>query len=246
MRLRTREMVEPSAARSRRLGLEQWARLTGIAAFDRTSSSHLISTTSSRPLYGPTRRDRRIRGPAIMCGTTRSGRSAWWLTIHRGGTIGWLSEPGDVSDSLDRFRSITASPGARHFAWDTGHIAAAVELRARAGDAVEWYEIATYRPFLEQGRRGPMSRASTSRLQATSTRALSVERLRRSPVYAASQRRSARARSPTSRLGLGLLRSEVARLSTANATRSASTRSHGVLGLLPVRRLARPHDRGSR
>ena len=56
------------------------------------------------------------------------------------------------SGVLERFRSLLAIEGARHFAWDSGHIEAATGLGLVDPSHVEWYEIATYAPFLNQGR----------------------------------------------------------------------------------------------
>jgi hypothetical protein len=40
-----------------------------------------------------------------------------------------------------------------HYAWDTGHIEAVTNLGLVEDSATSWYAIATYLPFLEQGRR---------------------------------------------------------------------------------------------
>ena len=69
----------------------------------------------------------------------------------RAGTLG--SEGPRDSGVLDRFRALLSRRRMRHFAWDSGHIEAVTGLGLVDPEAVSWYPISTFRPFLEQGRR---------------------------------------------------------------------------------------------
>ncbi len=83
------------------------------------------------------------------------GALALWLLDRRGTPMGWLGGEAD-EDVLSLFRGIVGTGGARHFSWDSGHVAAVDELGLVDPTAVSWYPIATYEPFLAQGRRGPV------------------------------------------------------------------------------------------
>jgi hypothetical protein len=78
------------------------------------------------------------------------GALALWHAQQRGGSMGSLNRR--ESGVLERFRGLLAIEGARHFAWDSGHIEAVGSLELVDPSRVEWYEIATYAPFLDQGR----------------------------------------------------------------------------------------------
>jgi hypothetical protein len=78
------------------------------------------------------------------------GALALWLAQTRGGSLGFLNERSE--GVLERFRELMDHEGDLHFSWDSGHIEAVAELGLVSSGAVEWYEIATFPPFLAQGR----------------------------------------------------------------------------------------------
>ena len=79
------------------------------------------------------------------------GALALWLVQTRGGKLGFLNERSE--GVLGRFGALMARKGDLHFSWDSGHIQAVSELGIVDPDAVAWYAIATFPPFLAQGRR---------------------------------------------------------------------------------------------
>lgn len=72
---------------------------------------------------------------------------------RRGVDMGKLGDSEPERDVLGAFRTIMRASESRHFAWDSGHIDAVVGLDLVPADAVQWYPIATFEPFLAQGRR---------------------------------------------------------------------------------------------
>jgi hypothetical protein len=90
--------------------------------------------------------------PAMCMWDDPLGALALWRIHEDGGTLGHLNEPRDGDDVLARFRDVMSNPGTHHFAWDSGHAEAVAELGLTRPEDVTWYPIATYRPFLEQGR----------------------------------------------------------------------------------------------
>ena len=79
------------------------------------------------------------------------GALALWLLERRDIPMGMLG-PAGGDDPLELFGTTMRRHGARHFSWDSGHIASVVELGLIDRDAVSWYPIATYEPFLACGR----------------------------------------------------------------------------------------------
>jgi SAM-dependent methyltransferase len=222
MRLRTREMVEAL----RRAGIDVWAvdaegpAPPGLEAFD---PDFLVAPNLNYVLQGALQDDslvNRIDRPPVMLWDDPLGALSLWLIIRRGGTLGWLNEPGDAGDPLESFRSMMAAPGARHFSWDTGHIEAAVELGLAPSDAIEWYPIATFRPFLEQGRRGPVEpRVDVAFAGNVYESALGRSNFTGHPFYGPlAEAIRARKLADLSASGWELLRSEVARLSVGDRT----------------------------
>lgn len=81
------------------------------------------------------------------------GALALWLGRRRELKLGWLGEPDESVDPVELFRAVLGREGAVNFAWDSGHAEAVTELGIAPADSIEWYPIATYEPFLAQGRR---------------------------------------------------------------------------------------------
>jgi SAM-dependent methyltransferase len=75
----------------------------------------------------------------------------------RGGTLG--SEGPRESNILEKFRAVMSGPAVRHYAWDSGHVEAVTDLALADPQSITWYAIATFRPFLEQGRRNDTEEA---------------------------------------------------------------------------------------
>jgi SAM-dependent methyltransferase len=94
----------------------------------------------------------RIGRPAVMLWDDPLGALSLWFSHRSGGRLGWLNERSDAGDLLEQFRAVMSAPQTQHFSWDSGHIDAAVELDLVTSDSVEWYPIATFEPFLSQGR----------------------------------------------------------------------------------------------
>jgi SAM-dependent methyltransferase len=92
--------------------------------------------------------------PAVLLWDDPLGALALWQLGRRGIRMGWLGEAGE-EDPVALFEVAMRRGDARHFSWDSGHIAAVTGLGLIERDSVEWYPIATYEPFLAQGRRGP-------------------------------------------------------------------------------------------
>jgi hypothetical protein len=98
----------------------------------------------------------RIGRPATLIWDDPLGALALWLVWQRDGTMGWRDEAVAADNVLERFRAVMSAPESQHFAWDTGHVEAVVELGLAPRETIEWYPISTFSPFLEQGRRGPI------------------------------------------------------------------------------------------
>ena len=96
---------------------------------------------------------RRIGAPPALLWDDPLGALSLWLLQERRGRLGSLGDRGD-GDPLEAFRRLMSADGARHYAWDSGHAEAVVELGLAPREAITWYPIATFGPFLEQGRRG--------------------------------------------------------------------------------------------
>ncbi len=89
-------------------------------------------------------------GTTCMLWDDPLGALALWLLGRRSVPMGSLGPPGS-SNVLEEFREVTRHPRVRHFAWDSGHAAAMRELDLVAPEAVSWYPIATFEPFVRRG-----------------------------------------------------------------------------------------------
>lgn len=155
MRLRTRDMVRALEAAGVEVAVTDGSRAPEpwLDAFDAdfyiapNLNYVLLAAADGTSVY------LRAPRPAVLLWDDPLGALALSLAQERGNDLGSAGPPVD-GDVLDRFRSQMQIGSARHFAWDSGHIEAVTELGLIERDAVEWYEIATYPPFLEQGRRG--------------------------------------------------------------------------------------------
>ncbi len=96
---------------------------------------------------------RSIAAPATMLWDDPLGGLALWSIRTRGGRLGWRNEGAGDADVLEDFRAIMSAPETQHFSFDTGHIAAVVELGLARSDQIEWHPVTTYAPFIEQGGR---------------------------------------------------------------------------------------------
>jgi hypothetical protein len=103
---------------------------------------------------------------------------------RRGVPMGWLGEePSD--DSLVRFRETMSREGTRHFAWDSGHIAAVTGLGLVPSTQVEWYPIATYSQFLARGREeAPQAEYDVSFCGNVYPHVIAESNFARDPLYA--------------------------------------------------------------
>jgi SAM-dependent methyltransferase len=140
MSLRAADMVE--AIRKRGVTVRANPTPTGFGDFVTAPNLNYLLLAASEARRSSQRR--------VLLWDDPLGALALWLAQNRQGQLGHLNARED--GVLDTFRSLMHHPGDLHFAWDTGHIAAVSELGIVDADAVTWYEIATYPPFLEQGR----------------------------------------------------------------------------------------------
>jgi SAM-dependent methyltransferase len=139
MRLRARDMV----AALRRAGADVTTRADEAAGPADIISAPNLNYLLLAPKWLGRRR--------LLCWDDPLGALSLWLVHDRGGALGSLNTP--ETGVLAKFRALLQREGDAHFAWDSGHIAAATSLGLVDPGTVSWYEIATYPPFLEQGRR---------------------------------------------------------------------------------------------
>jgi hypothetical protein len=90
--------------------------------------------------------------PATLAWDDPLGALTGYLNWERQSTMGDLGPRG--VDPLPRFRELLRAPGTRHFAADSGHMAAMLELGLVEAAQVTWHPFPTFPAFLEQGRRG--------------------------------------------------------------------------------------------
>ncbi len=138
MRLRARDMVD--ALKS--AGVEVETRDAATAHVDFVTAPNL----NYHLLAPPVDADRRV-----LLWDDPLGALALQLVVSRRGTLGFLNERTD--GVLEGFRALMRHPGDVHFSWDSGHIEAAERLGLVDPGSVSWYEIATFPPFLSQGKR---------------------------------------------------------------------------------------------
>jgi SAM-dependent methyltransferase len=150
MRLRTREMVQTLKERGVEVAVaEARSRDDWLDAFNAdfylapNLNYLLMANLDADSVY-----HRHPRAAALLWDDPLGALALWYAQV-RGGWMGSLNRR--ESGVLERFRSLLAIEGARHFAWDSGHIEAATGLGLVDPSHVEWYEIATYAPFLDQG-----------------------------------------------------------------------------------------------
>lgn len=74
------------------------------------------------------------------------------LLEPRQGQMGHLNAAGSIN-ALSWFRDALDRPRLKHFAWDTGHQAAAKALGIVQPEAMRWTPVSTYSPYVEHGRR---------------------------------------------------------------------------------------------
>ena len=159
MAVRGREMIEEL----RRLGASVAAVTPADAADSSTPAAGLVARAAPEAVVAPNLNyyllsalapDGLVRtlGARPVClWDDPLGALALAALQARGGAMGDLGPR--ESGWLERHRDALGGHDALHFAWDSGHVRAVVELGLAPADAIEHYDIATYRPFLEQGAR---------------------------------------------------------------------------------------------
>jgi hypothetical protein len=95
----------------------------------------------------------RLGLPVTLLWDDPLGALALWSIWCREGKMGWLNESESGPDALELFRSVMSSPGVQHFAADTGHATAVLDLGLAPAESIEWSPLVTYEPFLTRGRR---------------------------------------------------------------------------------------------
>lgn len=81
-------------------------------------------------------------GACALASLQRRGARMGDLGPREGGALAWYRR--------------ALGEDALHFAWDSGHVEAVVDLGIAPAESIERYWIATYRAFLEQGRGAPV------------------------------------------------------------------------------------------
>ena len=94
----------------------------------------------------------RIGRPTSMLWDDPLGALALYSVWKRNGRLGWLNETAN-GDELECFRALMSAPGIQHFAWDSGHVDAVLELGLTLRESITFHDYPTYRPFFEQGYR---------------------------------------------------------------------------------------------
>jgi SAM-dependent methyltransferase len=142
MRLRARDMV----ASLKGAGVDVETRGTVSSRVDFVTAPNLNYLLLAPPVDADKR---------VLVWDDPLGALALWLAQMRGGRLGFLNERSE--GVLERFGALMTHRGDLHFSWDSGHIRAMSELRLVEPDAVEWYAIATFPPFLAHGRQNDVT-----------------------------------------------------------------------------------------